>query len=122
MSSARELSLRVLVIDDDEGVLDVIGEMFSQVGIAVTTARTSREAITYLDTQPFDLMVTDVMLDTEEVNGLDLVRYARASHPQLKSLFISGFTEPVIDDPDRDDFVKKPFRGRELLGCVYGQL
>jgi CheY-like chemotaxis protein len=55
----------------------------------------------------------------EGLDGVELVIYARARSPELKSLFISGYSDPVMDDPDRDDFVTKPFRPRELLGCVY---
>jgi CheY-like chemotaxis protein len=119
MLSARQLSYRVLVVDDEEKVLSLIEEMLSQADIRVTTAQTSRDALNFLRTQTFDLMITDVILDAEEVNGLELVRYARAKQPKLKSLFISGYSQPVVDDPEKDDFVPKPFRGRELLGCVY---
>jgi hypothetical protein len=37
----------------------------------------------------------------------------------LRCLFISGRRLPAVDDPDRDDFVGKPFRQHELLGCVW---
>ena len=47
------------------------------------------------------------------------MRYARARHPGLKSLFISGRLGPVCDDSEQDDFVSKPFHARELLGCIW---
>jgi DNA-binding response OmpR family regulator len=34
-------------------------------------------------------------------------------------LFISGFSNPVVAEPECDDFVQKPFRPAELLGCVW---
>ena len=66
---------------------------------------------------PDDVMVTDVALP-DALDGVELVKYARARHPALRSLFISGRRGPIVDEPERDDFVGKPFRSGELLGCV----
>jgi hypothetical protein len=38
--------------------------------------------------------------------------------PHLRSLFISGSAAPQFDNPNCDDFVSKPFTGRELVGCI----
>lgn len=84
----------------------------------VTTAPTAWCALDMLAENKFDLMVTDVGLPGG-LNGRELVRYARARHPTLKSLYISGYADPVLDDPALDDFVAKPFYPRELLGCVW---
>jgi hypothetical protein len=47
------------------------------------------------------------------------VRRARAISRKLKSLFISGKSEPSWDSAEQDDFVSKPFRNSELIGCVW---
>jgi len=66
-----------------------------------------------------DLAVVDMRLPGG-LNGLETVRRARARHPDLKALFISGVDAiPRQHDPDREDFVSKPFSGHELLGCVF---
>jgi DNA-binding response OmpR family regulator len=115
--SAR--AARVLVVDDDDGVRDLLGSVLAEAGITVSTAPTAWVALEMLEKHKFDLMVTDLALP-EGLNGLELVRYARARCPSLKSLFISGCSgDPIRDDPIRDDFIAKPFRGRELLGCVW---
>jgi hypothetical protein len=53
------------------------------------------------------------------VIAVDAIRLA-ARHPDLKALFIWGI-EPIPNrgDPDREDFVSKPFSGHELLSCVF---
>lgn len=110
---------RILIVDDDEGVRDLIGSLLSEAGLAVATAPTALAALDILAENDFDLMVTDVALP-DGLNGLELVKCARARHPSLKSLFISGCCiDPVGDDPEQDNFVAKPFRPRELLGCVW---
>ena len=92
--------------------------MLGGAGFAVTTASNGWDALKILENEDVDLMVTDVLLP-EGLNGVELVIYARARYPTLKSLFISGYSDPIQADPAWDDFVAKPFRPRELLGCVY---
>jgi DNA-binding response OmpR family regulator len=122
MSLVSQRAARVLVVDDDDGVRDLLGAVLAEAGIAVSTAPTAWAALEILEKHQFDLMVTDLALP-EGLNGLELVRYARARCPSLKSLFISGCSgDPIRDDPVRDDFIAKPFRGRELLGSVWERL
>jgi DNA-binding response OmpR family regulator len=109
---------RVLIVDDDEGIRDAIRFILADEGLVISTAPTAWVALDMLEKDEFDLMVTDMKLP-EGLNGLELVRYARGRHPSLKSLFVSSYPECVQDDPDLDNFVSKPFRGRELLGCVW---
>jgi CheY-like chemotaxis protein len=109
---------RILVVDDDEDIKDLIAPVLGDAGFTVATASNGWDALKILESEDVDLMVTDVLLP-EGLNGVELVIYARARYPTLKSLFISGYSDPVQADPAWDDFVAKPFRPRELLGCVY---
>jgi DNA-binding response OmpR family regulator len=108
---------RVLVVDDDDEVRGLIGSMLTEAGFIVSTAPTALSALELLDKDEFDVMVTDVALP-DALDGVELVKFARARHPALRSLFISGRRGPIVDEPERDDFVGKPFRSGELLGCV----
>ena len=108
---------RVLVVDDDDEVRHIISSMLTEAGFTVSTAPTALSALDLLGKGEFDVMVTDVALP-DALDGVELVKYARARHPTLRSLFISGRRGPIVDEPERDDFVGKPFRSGELLGCV----
>ena len=112
---------KVLIVDDDKDLLALIAPVLSGAGLAVTTASTGWDALKILENEGVDLIITDVVLPGG-LSGVELVIYARARYPELKSLFISGHSDPNRDDPDRDDFVAKPFRPEELLGCVYALL
>jgi CheY-like chemotaxis protein len=109
----------VLVVEDDEDVREVVETILSDAGFAVATAGDGAAALQIVEKQPVDLAVVDIRLPGE-LSGLETVSRARASHPDLKALFISGI-EPIPSrrDPDREDFVSKPFSGHELLGCVF---
>jgi len=111
-------SPRVLVLEDDEQVRDVVTEMLSGDGIEVDGVANSSAALRKIETTQFDLIVTDINLPGG-IDGIDTVRCARRCQPYLRSLFISGYGKPRLDDPEADDFVAKPFSSRELLGCVW---
>jgi DNA-binding response OmpR family regulator len=108
----------ILVVDDDGQVRDTICEMLAESGFRVETAATAWEAIALIDKKPFDMMVADIRLPGG-VDGLQMAQHVRVRHPALKCLFISGKTEPIVCDPELDDFVPKPFRASELVGCVW---
>lgn len=108
---------KVLIIVDDKAAGSLVAELLGELGFAVVMTSSFWEALNMVEKQHFDLMVTNVQLPGEP-SGLDLAICARARWPSLKALFISGKTEPVLDDPDQDDFVAKPFHPKELLGCA----
>jgi two-component system, OmpR family, response regulator MprA len=108
----------VLVVDDDDHVRETVTAMLEHAGFRVAAAASGWDALDLIEQRIFDLAVVDVGLP-EDLTGIDFIRCVRASRPQMRCLFISGFADPVADDPERDDFVRKPFRLNELLGCTW---
>jgi DNA-binding response OmpR family regulator len=117
-STVDEPAPAVLVVEDDDCVRDTISEVLIETGFCVHTAATGWEALALLDERPFDIIIADISLPGG-LNGLEMAQSARLRHPTLKCLFISGQRDPIICDPQLDDFVPKPFRPFELLGCVW---
>ena len=108
----------ILVLEDDNDVRDTISTLLVDAGFQVSTAATGWEAIDLIEEHPFDMVVADIGLPGG-LSGLQTAQYVRLRHPLLKCLFISGRGDPVVCDPELDDFVAKPFRPFELLGCVW---
>ena len=108
----------ILIVEDDDDVRDTISDMLIKGGFRVDTAATGWEAIAIVEEKAFDMVVADIQLPGG-LNGLELARHLRLRRPELRCLFISGSAEPVVCDPKLDDFVAKPFRPSELLGCVW---
>ena len=110
---------RILVVDDDRQVRELIETVLDDAGFSVESTDDAATALARLQSDPIDLVVIDVVLPGP-FDGLEVIRRARARHPSLKALFVSGqLSGPVGDDPATDDFVPKPFRPQEFLGCVY---
>jgi CheY-like chemotaxis protein len=116
MDTARSC---ILVVDDETEVRELVETILNDAGFAVASASDGAAALQIIETEAVDLAVVDMRLPGG-LNGLETVRQARVRHPDLKALFISGVEPiPTRRDPDRDDFVSKPFSDLEFLGCVF---
>ncbi len=86
MSEAR---LRILVVDDEPGIREQLVDLFARLGHATSTAATGELALAELDAKPFDVAVVDLNLGGG-IDGIDLLRQARAGHPDLTVVLISA--------------------------------
>lgn len=111
-------SPRVLIVEDDPQIAELLEYVLEQEGFAVDMADGAVTALQKIYATRFDLVVMDVRLDGE-IDGIEIARRGRRRYPSLRVLFISGRADPVAGDPALDDFVKKPFKIREFLGCVW---
>ena len=83
---------RILVVDDDADVLDVLAAAIKSGGHSVVTAISGIKALNILDGDtPFDLMLTDVIMPG--LNGFNLARMANLRRPGLKIMYLTGFHE-----------------------------
>ncbi|MBC7293175.1 MAG: response regulator, partial [Thermoleophilia bacterium] len=111
----------VLVVDDEEAVCQLVARVLERLGYEVLTARTGPEALALLADrkQRVDLLLTDVVLGGG-MQANDLVREARAARPNLRVLFMSGYTRNAIVHAGRLDpgvnYLEKPFTP-EILAC-----
>lgn len=108
----------ILLVEDELSILVMTKKMLEMQGYGVWAASTPSEAIRLAKEQldQIDLLVTDVVMP--EMNGRDLAKQLVSLHPNLKCLFMSGYTANVIAHHgvlDRDvDFIQKPFSKKSL--------
>ncbi len=110
---------RILVVDDDPGIRDVVSEFLERHGYAVETAADGREMEKALVSRPPDLVVLDVMLPGED--GLAICRrLAKPDGPGIIMLSAMGEeTDRIVGlELGADDYVPKPCNPRELLARV----
>lgn len=111
---------RVLLVDDDTSLLDVLALAFADAGHDVATAKDGREALASVTKSAPDLLVTDVNLPHKD--GFTLVRELRAKGLALPIVLLTSrdteVDEVLAFDLGADDFVPKPFSTRALLARV----
>ena len=110
----------ILVVDDEPAIVTVVRERLEREGFAVRAVASGEEALAYMDTDPADLVVLDLMLPG--MDGFEALRRLRGA----------GHTVPVIvltardEDVDKivglelgaDDYLVKPFNPRELSARI----
>ena len=105
----------ILVVDDDPDVRWITAEDLREIGYVVAEADSGRAALTYLErNDPCDLAVVDLAMPG--LSGLDTVRLARRTRPNLKVLFSSGYADMSRFEGDigNEVLLRKPF-GQDTL-------
>ena len=108
---------RILVVDDDVLIVDMIERCLEENGYAITTADNGDEALYFLKTRKFDLVLCDIHMDGKD--GFAVLAACKALHPQTKVILCSG--DVVYATLSRafafgaDSFLAKPFLLGELL-------
>jgi DNA-binding NtrC family response regulator len=109
----------ILVVDDDPDVRWVIAQDLQQMGCVVTEAESGRAALTILDRETHcDLMIVDLVMPG--LSGLDTLRLARRSQPELRVLFTSGYADLSRFGDILSDYplLQKPFTLESLAEMV----
>ena len=113
----REERARVLVVDDEPGIVDVLSMALRHHGFGVQTADTGHDALERVRRWRPHVMVLDVMLP--DMEGFEVARRLAAEHAAVPILFLSA--RDTTADKIRglttggDDYVTKPFSLEELL-------
>lgn len=111
---------RILVVDDDETLLEVLKEILTYRGHEVVTAVDGQEAIDLLQTERFDLIITDIVMPRK--TGVDVLKMARDIDPRYPVIVITGnpseeTTEKLIRI-GAYEFIVKPFDNDRVLMAV----
>jgi DNA-binding NtrC family response regulator len=111
---------KVLVVDDEEVIRDVCVQILEAEGYMVTTASNGREALHQVSQNPFDVVVTDIMMP--DMSGLELLEVLKSTSLNISTVVITGLgTFDMATQSDRlgaREFVVKPFTPDELSQAV----
>jgi DNA-binding response OmpR family regulator len=112
--------MRILVVDDEPAILELLRTACEADGHDVTSAETSLLAKDHLAAHKVDLLITDIVMPPPD--GLQLVRDARALQPNLMAIVMTGHSskyslEEVLAT-GASDLLIKPFRVQELRARV----
>lgn len=103
--------LKILVVDDDPAILDVLGAFLEQRGYTVVTRDGGPQGLDALDTDRFDLIISDISM--AGVNGFQLLKAARRKHPASGIVLITAYDDryPLAEAlrAGADGYISKPF-------------
>ncbi|MDA3791678.1 MAG: PAS domain S-box protein [Desulfobacula sp.] len=118
----KGLGETILLVEDDDSILKLAQKILDGLGYNVLIADTPTEAIRVAEkhVSKVNLLITDVIMP--EMNGLDLTERLKSVYPDLKCMFMSGYTADIIAHhgvlEEGVHFIQKPFSKRDLAQTV----
>lgn len=108
----------ILVVDDEPLLRDLLVDILESSGHHAVAAIGGEEALAALQSQQFDLLISDIKMPG--MTGFELLAHARQHWPTLPVVLVSAFaTEASVTHAEPDGFLSKPFRIsqiEELIG------
>jgi two-component system response regulator PilR (NtrC family) len=113
--------MRILIVDDEEVLRDVLDAVLRREGFEVAMAASGEEALSVLDEDDsIDLVILDIMLPG--ISGIDTLRAIRISNPSLPVIIITAFSsiDGAIEAMKHGAFhyIPKPFKNEEVILTV----
>jgi DNA-binding response OmpR family regulator len=112
--------MRILVVEDEPRMAELLRQGLTEEGHAIVVARNGREGLSLAETSPFDLMLLDVMLPGAD--GFTILRRVRARQIQTPIVMLTArdAIRDIVEGLNlgADDYLTKPFSFQELFARV----
>jgi DNA-binding NtrC family response regulator len=115
---------KIMVVDDEAGIRDLLSEVLSEKGFDVTSAKDGRESLKFLKKNNFDLLITDINMP--RLNGIELLKKMKTAGRKEKIVIMTGspLDQSMVsrDIPHIYFQLRKPFKMSEFLQVVSAAL
>jgi DNA-binding response OmpR family regulator len=113
------MTTKILVIDDDTAVTDLLSVLLRSQGFDVTATNSSSDGLSYISEHEPDLIILDLMMP--EIDGWEVCRSVRA-YSQVPIIVLSALNDPSmvasVLDAGADDYLTKPTPSRVLVAHI----
>ena len=117
LKPSRVTVTRILLAEDDESMRGFLVRALEKAGHDVIAFANGEEAYERLKTEPFTLLLTDIVMP--KMDGIELARLASELDPDLKIMFITGFAAVILNNdiaaPKDARVLSKPFHLKDLV-------
>ncbi len=111
---------RILVVDDEESMCNFMEIMLRKEGYTVSTAQSGQAAVTLIEQESPDLVISDIMMP--EMSGIELLIETKKRHEKLHFVVMTAFAsvDSAVDALKRgaDDYITKPFKVDEIKHVI----
>ncbi len=110
---------RILIIDDEKSVLDIIRKVLEMAGYKVEEATDGKQGIELYRNKPADLVITDILMSGKD--GFAVIQELKRDYPEAKIIAMAGYGDgllPKAKELGADRTIDKPFRMQEILEIV----
>lgn len=108
--------IRILLAEDDEAMRTYLTRALEQAGYSVMPVASGVEALPFLQTEIYDLLLSDIVMP--EMDGIELAQRCNEISPETKVMFITGFAAVALRanrDAPQAKMLSKPFHLKDLV-------
>jgi len=113
--------IRLLLVDDEEGFVNVLSKRMSKRGFTVSDANSGSEAIQILRKQDFDVVVLDLKM--EDMDGIEVLRIIKKMVPDLPVIMLTGHGSEEASKEGLKlgavDYLTKPCELEDLISKIH---
>ena len=110
-------SAKVLIVDDEPALVGLAREILGNSGYRVLMANNAKEALSILETEDVDILMTDIVMP--EMDGIQLAKIVKEKYPNIKIQLVSGYADrgdfEEVDAELEKNILNKPFNSQTLL-------
>jgi CheY-like chemotaxis protein len=114
--------MKILIVDDNRGFLDVMGDLLRAYGYEVVLAEDGKQARETLEAEQVDLIVSDVFMPTLDGNRFHSYVREFLGATEIPFIFYSGYsseeTQQIVNDSKIDFFLSKSSPVEEIVGLI----
>jgi len=111
---------RILVVDDEEVIRELLSEILMDEGYEVDTAKEGNEAMEKIKRLPFELVITDIRMPG--LNGMEILRETKKKNPSIEVIIITGYGTPEIEAEaiaqGASGYINKPININQIRNMV----
>ena len=111
--------IKILLAEDDSSMREYLARALERVGYAVRAVGCGTEAMPLLESEAFDLLLTDIVMP--EMDGIELAQKASVIDPAIRVMFITGFAAVALQSgraAPEAKMLSKPFHLKDLVAEV----
>ena len=112
--------MRILLVDDDAKILEVLAEVLEDLGHTVTCRTDGEEVLVEALNEPYDLLVTDIRMPG--MDGLELIESLHSHSRQLPAILVTGHDSDEVAaralEVSAASYLRKPIRVADMLVVV----
>lgn len=107
---------RLLLVDDDQGVVDVLADGLERRGYQTESYTDPSVALADFAPRLYDVAILDVRMGP--IDGMELYRRLKGLDPQLSVCFLTAYADMITEKPSGIRFLQKPISLAELVGAL----
>ena len=114
--AVKQRSKRLLLVDDDEGVVDALADGLQQRGYRTKTYTDPSEALADFSPRVYDIAILDIRM--APIDGMELYRRLKGLDPHITVCFLTAHADMITERPSGIRFLQKPISLAELVRAL----